>query len=69
MQPGGLFEVNEATNVFFMIFCDCFISENAINFSSVSSQNRTPCLSANRRYNSGGKKMSANQNADTINFH
>ncbi len=44
MQPGGLFEVNEATNVFFMIFRDCFISENAINFSSVSSQNRTPCL-------------------------
>ncbi len=33
MQPGGLFEVNEATNVFFMIFRDCFISENAINFS------------------------------------
>ena len=28
MQPGGLFEVNEATNVFFMIFRDCFISEN-----------------------------------------
>ena len=39
MQPGGLFEVNEATNVFFMIFRDCFISENAINLSSVSSQN------------------------------
>ncbi len=74
MQPGGLFEVNEATNVFFMIFRDCFISENAINLSSVSSQNRTPCLywPANRRYTSGGEKMLANQNADnadTINFH
>ncbi len=34
MQPGGLFEVNKATNVFFMILCDCFISENAINLSS-----------------------------------
>ncbi len=44
MQPGGLFEVNEATNVFFMILRDCFISENAMNLSSVSSQNRTPCL-------------------------
>ena len=70
MQPGDLFEVNEATNDFF-ILRDCFISENAINLSSVSSQNRTPCLHlpANRRYNSGGKRMSANQNADTINFH
>ena len=44
MQPRGLFEVNEATNIFFMILRDCFISENAINLSSVSSQNRTPCL-------------------------
>ena len=33
MQPGGLFQVNEATNVFFMILRDCFISENAINLS------------------------------------
>ena len=41
MQPGGLFQVNEATNVFFMILRDCFISENAINLSSASSQNRT----------------------------
>ena len=30
MQPGGLFQVNEATNVFLR---DCFISENAINLS------------------------------------
>ena len=44
MQPGGLFEVNEATNVFFMILRDCFISESAINLSSATSQNRTPCL-------------------------
>ena len=44
MQPGGLFEVNETTNVFFMILRDCFISENAIDFSTASSQNRTPCL-------------------------
>ena len=68
MQPGGLFEVNEAINVFFMIFRDCFISENT---SSVSSQNRNPCLywPANRSYTSGGNKMLANQNASTINFH
>ena len=33
MQPGGLFQVNEATNVFFMILRDCFITENAINLS------------------------------------
>ena len=33
MQPGGLFQVNEATNVFFMILRDCFISENAVNLS------------------------------------
>ncbi len=26
MQPGGLFQVNETTNVFFMILRDCFIS-------------------------------------------
>ncbi len=32
------------TNVFFMILRDCFVSENAINLSSTSSQNRTPCL-------------------------
>ncbi len=44
MQPGGLFQVNEITNVFFMILRDCFISENAINLSPASSQNRTPCL-------------------------
>ncbi len=44
MQPGGLFQVNEATNVFFMILRDCFIGENAINLFSASSQNRTPCL-------------------------
>ncbi len=44
MQPRGLFEVNEATTVFLMILRDCFISENAINLSSVSLQNRTPCL-------------------------
>ena len=34
MQPGDLFQVNEDTNVFFMILLDCFISENAINLSS-----------------------------------
>ena len=44
MQPGGLFEFIEATNVFFMILRDCFISENAINLSLASSQNRTPYL-------------------------
>ena len=65
MQPGGLFQVNETTSVFFMILRDCFISENAINLSSVSSPNRTPCLHlpANRRCNSGGNKMLTNQNA------
>ncbi len=26
MQPGGLFQVNETTNVFFMTLRDCFIS-------------------------------------------
>ena len=44
MQPRGLFQVNEATNVFLMVLRDCFISKNAINLSSASSQNRTPCL-------------------------
>ena len=44
MRPGGLFEVNEATNVFFMILRDRFISENAKTLSLASSQNRTPCL-------------------------
>ncbi len=34
MQPGALFQVNEATNVFFMILRDCFISGNAINLLS-----------------------------------
>jgi hypothetical protein len=28
MQAGALFQVNEATNVFFMTLRDCFISEN-----------------------------------------
>ncbi len=44
MQPGGLFEVSQATNVFFMILRDSFISDTAINLSSVRSQNRTPSL-------------------------
>ncbi len=26
MQPGGIFQVNETTNVFFIILRDCFIS-------------------------------------------
>ena len=26
MQPGGLFQVNETSNVFFMILRDCFIT-------------------------------------------
>ena len=71
IQPGGLFEVNEATNVLFMILRDCVISENAINLSSASSQNWTPFfyLPANRRYTSGGTKMLVNHNADTINSH
>ena len=33
MQPWGLFQVTEATNVFFMILRECFISENVINLS------------------------------------
>ncbi len=56
MQAGGLLQVNEATNIFFMILRDRFISENAIN------------LSPNRRYTFDDKKISANQNADTANF-
>ena len=66
MQPGDLCQVNEATNVFFMILLDCFITENAINLSSSDTTLYKP---ANRRYTFGSKKMSANQNADTINFH
>ena len=33
MQPWGLFQVNEATDVFFMILCGCFICEIALNLS------------------------------------
>ncbi len=66
MQPGGLFEVNEATNVFFMIFRDCFISENAINLSSVSSQNPDSMFIqvCEQALYFRWQEMLANQNAD-----
>ena len=34
MQPSNLFQINEATNVFFMILCGCFIIEIVLNLSS-----------------------------------
>ena len=33
MKPWGLFQVNEATNVVFMILSGCFISEIVLNLS------------------------------------
>ena len=33
MKPRGLFQVNEATNVVFMILGGCFISEIVLNLS------------------------------------
>ena len=39
MKPSGSFQVNEATNVVFMILGGCFISEIVLNLSSVSYKN------------------------------
>ena len=66
MQPGVLFQVNETTNVFFMILRDCFISEFAKSDSMFMTSLRTGVIiQAKFRW----QENSANQNADTINFH
>ena len=44
MQPWGLFQVNEATNVFFMILDGCFISEIVLNLCFRWVEKTFPCL-------------------------
>jgi hypothetical protein len=68
MEAGGLFQVNESTNVFFMIWRDCFIWENSIDLSPKCVRKIGLHVNISLR-TGGGKKMSANQNGDTITFH
>lgn len=62
------FQDTEATNVLFVILRDCFIGENAVNFSEFLEKSH----SINTPYEQlgiGKEKGVANQNTGTINFH
>ena len=71
MQPCGFFQVDQATNVLFIILRGCFISEIALNLSFRWVQKlfakSLPSLHVYTSLRTGvvhlSKKMSANQNA------
>ena len=65
MQPWGSFQVDEATNVFFMILRGCFISKSVFSVIKNICKIRLHVYTSLR---AGvvvlGNKMSANQNAE-----